>query len=383
MIVKTNPDANQKTGRGPRRFAGKERPPGYLSGYSPAQLRVILSETKIKQVVAAAGSGKTRTVVGLIEHSLRSDPQRIFVDDRRILLLSFSRRAVGELRARIPGDLLARVEVSTFHSFCFRWLSRLQAGAGDAKDGRAPLRLITDAERDDFLRACLAAGDFDTGGIPFAMLFKDPDRFRNLFPVAADRVFRRYRAYRRATGLLEYDDLVRRMLEGLRGDSAGFPALRARFPLIVVDEFQDTDPDQLEFLQLMRPARLTVVGDDWQAIYAFRGASVGPFLDFPRSFRGVGVFRLAENYRSLKPIVRLGNRLIRASRRQLRKRVRAPRGKGPGLPVLGYALESGREQRLAVDCGGELLKDIRILVRTNFRRLRWIQAGFDPDRVLT
>ncbi len=380
----------------------RSRPPNpepeYLRAYSAAQLRVILSDARVRQVVAAAGSGKTRTVIGAIEYALRSDRAGecgVFGDDRRILLLSFSRRAVAELRARLPADLRSWVEVSTFHSFCFRWLARLRTiRNGQAANGAkaAPLRVISDEEREAFLRDCLQAGEFDTGGIPYAMLFQQPERFRALFPEAAAGVFRRYRAYKRATGLLEYDDLVQQMLAGLRAGAPGFVELRARFPLVIVDEFQDTDPDQLEFLQLLRPRRLTVVGDDWQAIYAFRGATVRPFLDFRRSFEGVRVFRLSENYRSLRPIVRLGNRLIRSSRRQLRKRVRAVRGHGPGLPVLGYSLYAGDESRLAAELSrsfelsaetGKLSQEFRILVRTNYRRSCWIRAGFAPEQVLT
>ncbi|MCR9141782.1 MAG: DEAD/DEAH box helicase [bacterium] len=348
-------------------------------GYSAAQLRVILSDAPVKQVVAAAGSGKTRTVIGLVEYTIRADAQKSFTDDRRALMLSFSRRAVGELRSRLPAEIAKRVEVSTFHSFCYRVLARLRAASGEGP----PLQLITDEEREEFLRGYLLARDFDTGGIPFAMLFRDPDRFHRLFPEAAHRVFRRYRAYKRATGRLEYDDLVQQMLAGLRADAAGFAELRDHYPLIIVDEFQDTDPDQLEFLQLMRPRRLTVVGDDWQAIYAFRGATVEPFLNFKRSFARAKVFRLAENYRSLSPIVRLGNKLIRASRRQLRKRVRAVRGRGPGLPVLACALDSGSEGSLVADCPGVSGQELTILVRTNFRRSRWLQAGFAPEQVLT
>lgn len=351
--------------------------PDYLSAYSQAQLRVILTESAVQQVVAAAGSGKTRTVIGLIEHTLRTDPLN---RDGRILLLSFSRRAVGELRERLPADLSCRVEVSTFHSFCFRWLSRIQSKHAA---GPRPIRLITDDDKQEFLRDCLSSGTLDTGGIPYEMLFKDPKKFQRMFPDAAVEVFRRYDEYKRESGFLEYDDLVQQMLIGLRADALGFPELRDRYQLIVVDEFQDTDPDQLEFLQLMRPPRLTVVGDDWQAIYAFRGATVRPFLDFRKSFRGVRVFRLAENYRSLRPIVRLGNRLIRASRTQLRKRVTAARGRGPGLPVLGFAIEPGRESVLAAAWPSHSSQHFCILVRTNYRRQRWISAGFAPEQVLT
>lgn len=364
--------------------------PEYLRGYSRAQLRVILESAAVKQVVAAAGSGKTRTVIGLIEHTLRKRPD----DRRRILLLSFSRRAVGELRQRLPADLTRGVEISTFHSFCFRWLTSLDPTARRS----GGVRLITEEDKQEFMRALLAgetqtpAGDnqasdadppeLDVGGIPFALLFKDPARFRRQFPEVAFEVFRRFYAYKRESGLLEYEDLVQRMLAGLRQGVPGVETLRARYQMIVVDEFQDTDPQQLEFLRLMNPPRLTVVGDDWQAIYAFRGATVAPFLNFRDVFAGVRIFRLAENYRSLRPIVRLGNRLIRASRRQLRKRVRAVRGPGPGLPVLAYAIAPGQESRLLPFCA-DLGPEFRILVRTNFRRQRWLLAGFAPEQVLT
>ncbi len=350
--------------------------PDYLAGYSPAQLRIILEERPVKQVIAAAGSGKTRTVIGLVEHRLRSGLEE------RILLLSFSRRAVGELRERLPRELRDGVEISTFHSFCFRWLSRLDPARANG------LQILEDSEKERVLRDALRECDMDeeTGGIPYDVLLGDPERFRRLFPNIAEVVYARLAAYKQEHGRLEYDDLVEEMLVALEANAPYLRELRRRYGLIIVDEFQDTDPRQLEFLRLMQPPRMLVVGDDWQAIYSFRGATVRPFLDFQKLFARVKVYRLAENYRSLSTVVRAGDAVIAASRHQLSKRVRAVRGRGPQLPVAAFALRCGDEPRLR----SEILADddfhgdcYRILVRTNYRRQIFLNAGFPEERVMT
>ncbi len=342
-----------------------------LQDYSPAQLRIILDDAPLQQVIAAAGSGKTRTVVGLAEHRLRTGRD----GGRPQLLLSFSRKAAAEIRARLSAAARTRCEVSTFHSFCFRRLRDLHP---DFRDG---VDVITDEERRAFLRTRLREHAEILGGAPYDVWIDHPREFRLRFPEIAMRVFRAFYQYKRESGRLEYEDLITRMLVELRRGGEFARGLRSKYSGVIVDEFQDTDPRQLEFLQLLQPRRLLAVGDDWQAIYSFRGATVQPFLDFRRIFRGARVHRLAENYRSLRPIVNLGARIIKGSSRQLPKRVLAVRGSRPRLPVLAVALERGAEPQIAAEiCSRERAV---VLARTNYRCARWIAAGLPPERVLT
>lgn len=348
----------------------RESEPGF-SGYSPAQLRIIRDEAPIQQVIAAAGSGKTRTVVGLADYRLAVGRDGILPQ----LMLSFSRKAAGEIRTRLSAEARAITEVSTFHSFCFRRLRELHPRF------RNGVHLITDEERRNFLRLRLRDYAEILGGAPYDLWLDHPREFRKRFPEIAMRVFRAFYCYKRETGRLEYEDLITLMLTELRRDGLFAEKLRGLYSGVVVDEFQDTDPRQLEFLQLMRPRRLLAVGDDWQAIYSFRGATVQPFLDFRRIFRGARVHRLAENYRSLRPIVSLGARIIKGSSRQLPKRVIAVRGSRPRLPTLATALERGGEPEIAAQI--QNCERAVVLARTNYRCARWIAAGLPPERVLT
>ncbi|MBI3396297.1 MAG: UvrD-helicase domain-containing protein [Spirochaetia bacterium] len=340
-----------------------------LDEFSPAQRAVILSDAPRVQVIAAAGSGKTRAVVGLATHRLEQKLEK----PGRVLVLSFSRKAVSEIRARL-GQKAADIEVSTFHSFCFRHWQKLHGSRA---------RIITEDERAAFLLERLKAEKSGIGGIPFPVLAANPRTFRRMFPDVAMRTLRAFHAHKREHGLLEFDDLANGMINALRENNPGAVRLTAAYDMVLVDEFQDTDPRQLEFLMRMNPKRISVVGDDWQAIYGFRGATLEPFLRFPKIFPGTVVHRLAENYRSLPDIVRVGTRVIGNSARQLRKRVRAVRSKkrGSGPALLSARVEAGGEG--AFVSALPALAPWVILVRSNFRRRQWLSAGAPPDRVLT
>lgn len=343
-----------------------------LAGFSRAQRAIIEDDAAIQQVAAAAGSGKTRTVAGLVSHRVRMNQVR----PEEVLLLSFSRKAAGELRERFAPDLAERLEISTFHSFCFRRLREFHPLCGPG------LKILEDDEKRDFLRGYLRRrADEIIGGIPYEMLLDQPQAFRARFPELARAAWSAFAEYKQRRGALEYEDLIHFMLTALREGGPPARRLRKRYGFVLVDEFQDTDPRQLEFLQLMQPPRLTVVGDDYQAIYSFRGATVQPFLDFPRFFPGARTYRLEENYRSLDPVIRVGRRIIQASSRQLKKRVRSVRGAGPRLPALAVETERGSEAELLAALPEKA--EYQILVRTNYRRRRWLEAGAPPERVLT
>lgn len=344
----------------------------YLKGYSASQLKIIFSSDSVVQVVAAAGSGKTRTVVGYVEHRLRSDISYA----GRILLITFSRKAAEEMQQRFPSGLKQSVEVSTFHSFCFRHLSNLHPGLKQKK-----VRIMEEDEKMKVLKSFFRENQDIVGGIPYGLILRNQEWFEIEYPGFIDRLKNHIRSYKEENHLLEYDDLIRMMLEGLRGKVNWINNLRKKYRLIVVDEFQDTDPDQLEFVRLMNPPELLVVGDDYQSIYGFRGATVKPFLDFSEIYKEAAVYRLAENYRSREGIVEAGNGIIRNSSRQLKKRVRSIRGKGESGCVFSLEVKDGQE----VSVGRIINSSIEsvLLVRSNSRARFWIRAGVREDRIMT
>ncbi len=344
--------------------------PALSGSYSPSQWRIILGEERVQQVIAAAGSGKTRTVLGVVEYQLKSGR----CEEKPLLLLSFSRKAAGELRERLEEGLRHRVEISTFHSFCYRHLARLHPRFREEEP-----RLMDEEEKRQFYEARFREAKDVVGGIPFSLLWRERELVRPHFPALFRALDEEFRLYKETNGVLEYGDLMEMMVGALEAGESWTESLRSRYHMIIVDEFQDTDPRQLRFLTLMEFQRLMVVGDDWQAIYGFRGATVRPFLEFRKTFPGAQRYRLARNYRSTSAIIRLGSRIIAHSRRQLRKSVKGERQEAGGLFRL--ELKSGQEESLHDYLFGGT--EYRILTRSNRRRKRWIEAGFPEERVMT
>lgn len=350
--------------------------PGYLQGFSQSQLDIILSQEPIKQVIAGAGSGKTRTVVGVVEHALNQPDNK----NARILLLSFSRKAAGEIKERISEKYHKQVEISTFHSFCYRHLSALHPAFQNGS-----LQILEDEKKDELLASFFKDYGDVIGGIPYSLILRRRDYFESVFPELLVQLDQFLWDTKKKNNLLEYEDLIDMLLRDLKEKKQYLDALRASYQLIIVDEFQDTDYKQLDFLKQMNSPQLLVVGDDWQAIYSFRGATVQPFLDFPLMFPGAKQFRLGDNYRSLEPIVRLGKRVIRKSSKQLKKKVLSMRKETEHKPVLAVEVEPESEHRFV-----EMLltlklemQEIRILCRTNFQVSRWVRAGFPEEMVMT
>jgi len=331
---------------------------------SDAQNRILKCNSRVSQVIAAAGSGKTRTVVGLVEDRLA----RGAVRPGSVLILSFSRKACKELRTRLSPELRGFVEISTFHSLAYRTLHKYGLTNG---------KIVTDIEKRRYLRDFLRGRD--TEGIPFELLIANKRQFRAHMPQLCFDAFRSFEMFKRDHGFLEFDDLVRGLLRNLRG--GGLCEFRREYDLIIVDEFQDTDREQLAFLQAMNFRELFVVGDDYQSIYGFRGADPSIFVDFKKYFRGAKRHYLTENYRSLTPITDCGNRVISVSRTQIRKRVVSMRGRLPRLGTVTREIERGKEASLA-----PLIKafpESRVLCRSNHRILAWRRAGIPQSQLCT
>ncbi|MEQ8351442.1 MAG: ATP-dependent helicase [Leptospiraceae bacterium] len=354
------------------------------------QQRVLDSSAAIKQVIAAAGSGKTRTVIQLAvqvlnefqseTHHLNSGehPEQFFGTKRNpLLLLTFSRKAAREMLERIPEEYQKQIQIHTFHGFCFQLIRQWYPGGEE-------MQVVDEEEKIRILKPLFYRYRYTVGGIPIGLLLSNPRRFRQEFPRVAFRIHRYWNQYKERNQLLEYSDLIRIVLGGLRkariaGNwAAGIPG---SYQTIIVDEFQDTDPAQVEFLQRMSASEMVVVGDDWQAIYSFRGADVKPFLNFTDHFGGVEKHFLSVNYRSVPDIVNAGNRLIKASPGQIKKQVRAHRRERE-KSVLSLSLETGQEAdvvALMQSCS----RDWTILCRSNYRRRIWLEAGLSEDSCIT
>jgi DNA helicase-2/ATP-dependent DNA helicase PcrA len=309
-----------------------------LAGLNPQQREAVAATTGPVLILAGAGSGKTRVITHRVAHLVLDHG----VDSGRILAVTFTNKAAAEMRARAEALLDGRplrAWMSTFHSFCVRLLRR-EAGAA----GLDPGFLIYD--EDDQLaavREAMRALDLSEKLHPPRRLLSRISAWKNSGRAGDDeegygadltrRVMERYREVLRAAGAVDFDDLLLRAVAVLEGSEAVREAWRVRFPFLLVDEYQDTNRPQYELVRLLAgpEGNLTVVGDEDQSIYSWRGADISNILDFERDFPGARVFRLEENYRSSQRILDAAGALVSRNRRRKGKALRAVKGAGEPL----------------------------------------------------
>ena len=302
-----------------------ESAPVWARGLNAQQRRAVDHDGGPLRIIAGAGTGKTRTLVSRLARLLQEG-----VLPERVLLVTFSRRAASELIRRagqlVEPRMAKRVEAGTFHSIAHRILRRYSSSLGlpegftvmdqgDVVDLFALLRTPIAADRHRrFPKASTVAAVYarvvssqlsveETVAHDFPWCAEDIDGLKSIFTGYTER--------KRAQQLLDFDDLLLFWRAAAMDPNVG-PVLASMFDHVLVDEYQDTSIVQADVLRALRSldARITVVGDDAQAIYSFRAASVRNILDFPDHFPGATTVTLEHNYRSTAPILELANAVI-------------------------------------------------------------------------
>ncbi len=324
-------------------------------------------------VIAGAGSGKTSTlahrVAALIDRG---------ADPREMLLLTFSRRAAAEMIRRVEYIIGAMkttraaqaasslLWAGTFHAIGARLLREYAERIGispdftihDREDSADVMNLV----RQELGRSATAKR-FPLKGTCLAIYSKTVNTEESLSAVLATsfpwcaaweaelkQLFAAYVAAKQRQQVLDYDDLLlywaAMMADGSLGAEIG-----ARFRHVLVDEYQDTNRLQAVVLLALKPdgRGLTVVGDDAQAIYSFRGATVRNILDFPKQFQqSATVITLEQNYRSTQPILAASNGVIDLARERFTKNLYTEREAG-GRPLLVSVADEAAQARYVVD----------------------------------
>lgn len=269
-------------------------------------------------VVAGAGSGKTRALTAKISHLVSSG-----YDPERILAITFTNKAAGEMKSRlvrmtkIPAKRFPWVR--TFHSACFKILKKHCSLLGY----NIPLQIYAVYQQQKIIKDIIVGKmNFDkkhvqpvlaqlsrakNSGNPFDYLDGKLYSFRiNLLDV-----FNLYEKELKSNNAVDFDNillLTRNLLQDHKDVRKQYKKL---FQFILVDEYQDTNNLQEDLTGLLlRNGNLFCVGDDWQAIYSFRGSNMDHFLSFPEKYKDARVFKLEQNYRSADEIVQTANALI-------------------------------------------------------------------------
>ncbi|MEN8234587.1 MAG: ATP-dependent helicase [Actinomycetota bacterium] len=358
--------------------------PAWLEGLNDRQRSAVLHGEGPLLVIAGAGSGKTRTLASRVARLVDEG-----VPAERILLLTFTRRAAAEMLRR-SGALIAdrsigRVWGGTFHAVAHRLLRRY-AGAVGLQDGFTVIDQADAASLFGMVRTELGYSGSkqrfpkkETIAAVYSRTVnaRTPltETVEERFPWIADHVdalreiFRGYTDRKKEHNVVDFDDLLLYWEALLASPSGG--AVQSLFDHVLVDEYQDTNRSQAQILRsLCGPSgNLTVVGDDAQAIYSFRGATVENILEFPDAYETAEVVTLEENYRSTPQILDAANAVIAASQEAFPKELWTGRSNGRTPDLVTCFDESAQADYVADRVlehreAGIPLRDQAVLFRT-------------------
>ena len=295
-------------------------------------------------VLAGAGSGKTRVITAKIAHLIASGH-----DAKRIAAITFTNRAAREMRERAAellserggNNLAADVTICTFHSLGLRIL-RGDAKALGLKPGFSILdpgdiepivgELLQTSDRARTRAAQWRISAWKNALVSPAAAAKTAQSGDEK---AAATAYRRYDETLRAYQAVDFDDLIALPIDLLAADEKVASRWRERCGHLLVDEYQDTNPAQYRLIRHLvgKRAAFTFVGDDDQAIYGWRGASVDNLAELPKDFPTVKVIKLEQNYRSTVRILRSANALIAGNPKLFDKKLWSERGHGDPIRI--------------------------------------------------
>ncbi len=358
-----------------------------LAGLNPAQRAAVSHLNGPVMIVAGAGSGKTRVLTHRIALLVESG-----VRPWQVLALTFTNKAAKEMKERIAllvsPELARDLWMGTFHSVFARILRRHAADIGYTSS-------FTIYDSDDSLNAIkqvmnvlgISKDQFNANAVRSRISSAknqliSPEEYerlaRDLFSEQVARIYPEYNRALRLANAMDFDDLLLKTIELLdlpaTPDNAGPLAYyQQKFKYILVDEYQDTNRAQYAIIKRLAGTQgnLTVVGDDAQSIYAFRGADIGNILDFERDYPGTQIFRLEQNYRSTKNILAAADELIKNNKDQIPKTLFTENVRGEPVKIT-QCLDERDEASAIVRAIEEQvralkldLKDCAVLYRTN------------------
>lgn len=272
-------------------------------------------------ILAGAGSGKTRVLTHRVAYLIHEKN----VNPYNIMAITFTNKAAREMRDRINrliGHGAEAVWVSTFHSACVRILRRYIDRIGynnnftiyDSDDQKTAIKAACKKLQVDtkFIkeRAIMSAISMAKNNMI------TPEEYRNsaddIRTKIISKVYEEYQSRLKKNNALDFDDLLVKTIELFKSDKEVLMAYQDRLQYIMVDEYQDTNKVQFEFIKLLadKYKNICVVGDDDQSIYKFRGADIANILNFEQIFTGTKVIKLEQNYRSTKNVLEAANQVI-------------------------------------------------------------------------
>lgn len=309
-----------------------------LDKLNPEQIKPVLDTEGAVLVLAGAGSGKTRVLTSRIAYLVEEKE----VYPSSILAITFTNKAANEMKERLSRmvDGAEKMWICTIHSMCVRILRQYAERIGYNKN----FSIYSDTERNNVVKKSFAECGYEDEKLLKNVKFHianaktlglSPEEYaqksgdvKNIGDIC--RVYAAYQAHLKAYNALDFDDLLTQTLRLLETDKDALEYLSGKFRYIHVDEFQDTNRVQYEIVRLLSSVRgnLFCVGDDDQSIYGWRGAKIENILEFEKDFKGAKVYKLEQNYRSTKNILKLANTVIKNNGRRMEKQLWTENGEG-------------------------------------------------------
>ena len=338
-------------------------------------------------IIAGAGTGKTRTLVYRVAYLIDRG-----VKPERILLLTFTRRAAQEMLSRaerLVGGNSKKVHGGTFHATGHRLLRRFGAAAGLPKD----FTIMDQGDSEDLMQLSRSQLGYAQKSKRFPKKetlqyvysrhintgISIEDIIRDEYPQFVEylpdftKIYTDYVSRKQQRNLVDYDDLLLFWAMLLEASPEIGGKIASMYDHILVDEYQDTNVLQARILRGMcrTHANISVVGDDAQSIYSFRGANFRNILGFPKQFENTTIVTLEQNYRSTEPILDVTNTLISRATARFTKNLWTER-KGGEIPWLVAAQDEQAQTRFVVDRILELheegtrLREMAVLFRAGY-----------------
>lgn len=293
-----------------------------LKKMNPRQLEAVLHTEGPLLILAGAGSGKTTVLINRIAYIIDQSLAKPW----QILAITFTNKAAGELKERLTamlGDTGGDVWAATFHSTCARILRR----DGDRIGYSSHFTVYDTDDSKRLVKDCQKALNIDDKMISHKSILSEISHAKDCMLSPADyqaaagsdfrlakigAVYELYQKRLREADAMDFDDLLGNTVELFRQCPDVLEYYQNRFRYIMVDEYQDTNQVQYEFVRLLaeKSKNLCVVGDDDQSIYKFRGATIENIMSFEKSYPNAKVIRLEQNYRSTKNILNAANAVI-------------------------------------------------------------------------
>ena len=353
-----------------------------LTGLNKEQQQAVQHTEGPLLILAGAGSGKTKVLTVRIAHLLAQG-----VNPYEILAITFTNKAAKEMKSRVEGlvgDVASRIWLSTFHSFCAKFLRfELDNFLGynsnftiyDTSDSQAVIKAALKAlNLDDKyypVGAMIGAISDAKNKLLFASDFRK--QARDFYQQKVADVYEYYERELRKNNALDFDDLLLVAVKLLQSNEAVLDKYSKRFRYVMIDEYQDTNHAQYLLAKLLAShwKNIAVVGDADQSIYAWRGADIQNILDFEKDYPNCTSIKLEQNYRSTKIILDAANAVIENNEGRPKKNLWTD--KTEGTKIQHFTAQSEHEEAAFIgdtiakkhDIHGVPYGDMAILYRTN------------------